>query len=440
MRNRGQENHDVPAVFRPAAWSSRSAKMGVTTLRVLIVCGPLLYGTSARAVQNRRLARALARLNGNVVSVLSFDKEVDGQPGKIQFPSETEVVRFLPSTTVQTIVRKVNLFHSAALNTAAAEFTQNFIYPKSDLLTGALRRRIAEFQPDIAIFVAQPFYIPLLGLQLEPIRGMRKIAFFSDPWPYRDLPPPYNRNAFPLAGGYNRNLISKIYTHFDRVLYTNSSAVELMFASYPELKQNSNKLAIASHLADDIIDTPSREIVERVRSSVVHLGDLTRERFTPQLKAAMAECVNTHGISFTFIGNVCKNLKQSVEREEFGSGVSLLGSLPDTFSRYIANMASVNLIVEANIRDSPFLPSKLTDVLTSSDRWVFISGTRRQPDIGIAPARVVNGICVPHDSSAIVNAILAVARSGPVNGDPCVESLRASAIERNRNLAAKFLE
>lgn len=414
--------------------------MGVTTLRVLIVCGPLLYGTSARAVQNRRLARALASLNGNVVSVLSFDKELDAQAGDPQFLGEAEVVRFVPSTTVQTIVRKMNLVHSAALNRAAAEFTQNFIYPKSDLLTEALRRRMVEFQPDIAIFVAQPFYIPLLGLQLEPIRGMRKIAFFSDPWPYRDLPPPYNRHAFPLAGAYNGNLISKIYTHFDRVLYTNSSAVELMFASYPELRKNVNKLSVVSHLADDIIDTPSREIVERVRSSVVHLGDLTKERFTPQLKAAMAACINTHGISFTFIGNVCKNLKQSVELEEFGRGVSLLGSVPDTFSRYIANMALVNLIVEANIRDSPFLPSKLTDVLTSSDRWVFVSGTPRRPDLGIAPARAVNGICVPHDSSAIANSILAVARSGPVDGDPCVDSLRASAIERNRNLATKFLE
>src|SRR5215469_901883 len=36
--------------------------------------------------------------------------------------------------------------------------------------------------------------------------------------------------------------------------------------------------------------------------------------------------------------------------------------------------------------------------------------------------------------------VLAVARSGAVNDDPCVVSLRASAIERNRSLAAKFLE
>src|SRR5439155_8228081 len=125
---------------------------------------------------------------------------------------------------------------------------------------------------------------------------------------------------------------------------------------YPELKRNSNKLAIATHLADDIIETPSKEIVERVRSSVVHLGDLSKERFTPQLRTAIAECIKTHGILFTFIGSVSKNLKQGIELGEFGSGVSLLGSLPDTFSRYIANIASVNLIVEANMRNSPLLP------------------------------------------------------------------------------------
>jgi len=374
------------------------------------------------------------------VSVLSFDKDLDGQPGDTQFPDETEVVRFPPSTAIQTIVRKVNLVHSAALNRVAAEFANNFIYPKSDLLIRALRRRVAEFHPDVAIFIAQPYYVPLLGLQLEHFSGIRKIAFFSDPWPYRDLPSPYKRYAFPLAGNFNRNLISRIYSHFDRILYTNSSAVEFMLASYPELKQNSNKLAVAAHLADEIIDTPSKEIVERVRSSVVHIGDLSKERFTPQLKTAIAECINTHGISFTFIGSVCKKLRQSLARGEFGNGVSLLGSLPDKFSRYIANRASVNLIVEANIKDSPFLPSKLTDVLTSSDRWVFVSGTRRQPGLGIAPVGTVNGSCVPHESSAIVNAILAITRSGPVNGDPCIKSLRALAIERNRNLAAKFLE
>jgi hypothetical protein len=213
-----------------------------------------------------------------------------------------------------------------------------------------------------------------------------------------------------------------------------------MLASYPELKRNSNKLAVATHLADDIIETPSKEIVERVRSSVVHVGELSEERYTPQLRAAIAECIKSHGISFTFIGYACKSLQQSVALGEFGSGVSLLGSLPDTFSRYIANIASVNLIVEANIKNSPFLPSKLTDVLTSSDRWVFVSGTRRRPDVGIASQRATGGICVPHESSAIVEAILDVARSGPVNSDPCVESLRASAIERNRDLASKFIE
>src|SRR5882757_1588637 len=153
-------------------------KMGVTTLRILIVCGPFLYGSFARAVQNRRLARALATANGNIVSVLSFDKDVDGQLGDTQFPDEIEVVRFPPSTTIQTIVRKVNLVHSSALNRVAAEFTDNFIYPRSDLLIGTLRRRVAEFHPDVAIFIAQPFCIPLLGLQLEPLSGMRKIAFF----------------------------------------------------------------------------------------------------------------------------------------------------------------------------------------------------------------------------------------------------------------------
>lgn len=420
--------------------TSFSIIKGSETLKILIVCGPFLYGTDARAVQNRRLARTLATANGNIVSVLSFDKGTDGQPGDVRSPDETEVVRVPLPTATESIVRKVNLVRSRVLNRAALEFDSNFIYPKSDLLIGALRRRVDEFRPDVAIFVATPYYIPLLGLQLEHLSGMRKVAFFSDPWPYATLPPPFNSPAIPLAGHYNRNLISRVYGHFDRILYTNSSAVEFMLASYPELKRNSKKLAVVAHLADEIVETPPSEIVERIRSSVVHLGVLSKERFTPQLKAAMAECINTHGISFTFIGNVCAKLRQSLARGEFGNGVSLVDSLPDKFSRYIANRASVNLIVEADIKDSPFLPSKLTDVLTSSDRWVFVSGTRRQPGVGIAPAETANGLCVAHDSSAIVNAVLAVARSGHVNAEPCVESLRASAIERNRNLANKFLE
>lgn len=374
------------------------------------------------------------------MSVLSLDRDIDGQPRDKRSQDETEVVRLPIPTAIETIVRKVNLVQSRVLNRAALEFASNFIYPKSDLLIGAIRRRVAEFRPDVAIFIATPYYIPLLGLQLEHLSGMRKIAFFSDPWPYATLPPPFNSHAIPFARHYNRNLISRVYSHFDRILYTNSSAIEFMLASYPELKRNSKKLAVVPHLADEIVETPSREIVERIRSSVVHLGDLSKERFTPQLRTAMAECINTHGISFTFIGSVCTKLRQSLARGEFGNGVSLVGSLPDRFSRYIANRASVNLIVEADIKDSPFLPSKLTDVLTSSDRWVFVSGTRRQPGVGIAPAENANGLCVVHDSSAIVNAILAVARSRPVNADPCIESLRSSAIERNRNLANKFLE
>ena len=111
-----------------------------------------------------------------------------------------------------------------------------------------------------------------------------------------------------------------------------------MLASYPELKRNSKKLAVVAHLADEMVDTPPREIVERIRTSVVHLGVLSKERFTPQLKAAMVECINTHGISFTFIGNVCAKLRQSLARGEFGNGVSLVGT------RYPTNSADTSQI------------------------------------------------------------------------------------------------
>ena len=409
-------------------------------LRILIVCGPFLYGMSARAVQNRRLARTLAAVNGNIVSILSFDGEAGGRADHSQFPDGIEVVRCPPSSAIQNIVRKLNLVRSSIVNRVATEFASNFIYPKSDLLIGALRRRVAEFQPQLAIFIAQPFFVPLLGLQLDSLDETRKIAFFSDPWPYRGLPSPYDRYAFPLAGNYNRKQISQVYSNFDRVIYTNSFAVEFMLGRYPELKRNSSKLAVAAHLADEIIEIPSAEVVERVRSSVVHLGDLSKERFSPQLKEAMLQCIHSHGISFTFIGSVCKKLKQSVERGEFGNGVCLLGPLPDKFSRYIASKALANLIVEADIKDSPYLPSKLTDVLTSSDRWVFVSGTRRQPGVGITSEGTAKGICVPHDSSAIVDAVLAVTHSHAPNADPCLCSLRAGAIERNRNLATKYIE
>ena len=220
---------------------------------------------SARAVQNRRLARTLAAVNENTVSVLSFDAEVGGRPDHSQFHDEIEVVRFPLSSAIQGIVRKLNLVRSTIVNRVATEFTCNFMYPKSNLLIGALRRRVEEFQPELAIFVAQPFFVPLLGLQLECLDEIRKVAFFSDPWPYRGLPSPYNRHAFPLAGNYNRKLISQVYSNFDRVIYTNSSAVEFMLDHYPELKRNSGKLAVAAHLADELIDIPSTEVVERVR-------------------------------------------------------------------------------------------------------------------------------------------------------------------------------
>jgi hypothetical protein len=57
-----------------------------------------------------------------------------------------------------------------------------------------------------------------------------------------------------------------------------------------------------------------------------------------------------------------------------GRVLKLVNIVRDAFSRFIANIASVNLIVEANMRNSAFLPGTLTDVLTSSDRWVFRLG------------------------------------------------------------------
>ena len=92
-----------------------------------------------------------------------------------------------------------------------------------------------------------------------------------------------------------------------------------------------------------------------------------------------------------------QNLKQAWS-SKIREGCVSLGS-----ARHLADTSKYgfgNLIVK---QTSEIVISDNLDVLTSSDRWVFISGTPRRPDIN-PPARVERNMR-SSDSSAIVNSI-----------------------------------
>ena len=242
-----------------------------------------------------------------------------------------------------------------------------------------IAKLIKENKINLIFSFSNPQYSNVLGAMLKQTTGVKFISHFSDPW-YDD---PYHSLSF-----WSRREILKqekyIIKNSDRVIFVSERLKQLVMAKYPIGWLS--KTAVVPHCYQES-DYPPITKTKTDKFVFSYLGvfykQRTPEMFFKAIKLMLIEDPEPRNrILIKIIGgadNYSKyqknNLLKLVNKYSLNEVVELLPAVSYQESLRQMKLADCLLVIDADIKDSPFLPSKAVDYAGS--------GT---PIIGITPA------------------------------------------------------
>ena len=241
-----------------------------------------------------------------------------------------------------------------------------------------------------------PFESHLVGLALSRKSDMPWIASFSDPWPGSINPSPYKEKV-PFISAIQEYYLHKVLKRCSAVHLTNKYAIDLI-----ENRTGlpiKDKSFVIPHIGSE---RDSKKLTDEYQGWLVHTGNLTRHRVSLPLLSAIKK-VNT-AIPNLFkglicVGNVCPEFKSLVNKLGLEKCVRMLGHLPQEEAIEIAENAEALLVIEADMKFSPYLPSKFADYIVTGKAVIALTPP-------VSPIRdylkkSCRGIAISHDEDLI---------------------------------------
>jgi len=278
---------------------------------------------------------------------------------------------------------------------------------------GACEKTLRDSRASIVVTTSTPFESHCVGLRLAQQMRIKWIASFSDPWPSKLLPFPYNtRQAwpFPLAQVW---LLRQVLRRCDAVHMPSPYGVELV--------EQASKVPIAhkSWTIPHIGCAAPCGGSSLASGCLVHVGQLTPHRVSRPL----LEAVRNASLSYpdrltglTCVGRVCKQFTHLVSEMRLDGLVKIVGSLPQMEAMSIAKGSLAPVVIEADMPMSPFLPSKFADYAAIGKPILAV--TPRTSGIRDYLTQYGGGYAVGHDVGEIGEAIrrLIEQNSAPSSG------------------------
>jgi hypothetical protein len=259
-----------------------------------------------------------------------------------------------------------------------------------------------EFKPDLIMTSSTPFESHMVGLKLKKYFGLPWVASFSDPWPSAISPAPYNSYEIPGIKNFQMYYLRSVLSHCDAMHMTNMHAIKL---TEQKTKVNlSQKGFSIPHIGSKNNNNDAAVKVDD--GWLIHIGFLTRERVSPQLLEGIRTAVISNSNRFKgllLVGKVSIEFKSLVDKMGMKDMVHYHGSVSQKDAMAIANRAIALLVLEADMPESPFLPSKFADYALVG-RPIIAVTPKRSP-IRQYLSRYGGGYAVSHDGKEISDAI-----------------------------------
>ena len=242
---------------------------------------------------------------------------------------------------------------------------KNILFPKSNYYLKRCVDYSLEYidkeKPDCIITSSLPITSHLAGLMINKKKKIPWIASFSDPRPISILPYPY-KSSFKIKFLLQKYWISKVLNKSTVVHMPSKYGIELTKFVYKLDKRNF--FSIIPHVGFECLNDNN----EKYKNWIIHAGNLTGSRASLELLLAIKSVYNDNKNNFKgliCIGDVSSNFIDMIKNLGIENIVKLLGRKSQKKCMEIISNASVALVLEAEMKSSPFLPSKFADYARS---------------------------------------------------------------------------
>lgn len=237
---------------------------------------------------------------------------------------------------------------------------------------------IKEKNINTLLTISNPATSTFIGLSLKKyFKQLRWISYYSDPLPVYIYPEPYFpiHFYFPIKSylklrlkyWYQTYKIKKAFDTADRIILP--SRKTLLYLENFYNKQLENKTEIIPHIGGNFQD--NREIASResLGKSLVYFGSLFNRLSKPlveSIKFAKQRFNNDFQGLIIFSNRNNDRLNDKIHELNAEDVITIRGPVSYKESLILMRQSAVLLLVEADMKESPFMPSKYFDYLFSN--------------------------------------------------------------------------
>ncbi len=238
-------------------------------------------------------------------------------------------------------------------------------------------------KPDLIFSFANPQDSNIFGARLKKHFGIPFISHFSDPWA---------DNPYSNWSNHKRAEIIKlerfIIEQSDRVVFTNIELRDLVLQKFPASWKN--KTVVIPHCFDE------KEYPARVKNNepfiFSHIGALYGKRTPEFLFLALQEllknspklrgtfCLKLVGAANSYAGYTEARIKEMAKKYGLADLTSIIPPVSYTESLRYMKQSDCLIVIDADIENSPFLPSKVVDYAGSKTAILGITPSNSPTD------------------------------------------------------------
>jgi len=327
--------------------------------RILMLAPYCLQQAQPEAIVSAKFARALLRA-GYDLDVLSAesDNRTPLYPPRCA-ESDDELVRVCHSIRMpgRWTIQNVLLTFDAFLETG-------YLF-KGCGWVGCAARKAAALQRERRYDVVISRNIPseIVGLELAKKSGARWIVTWNDPYPRERYPVPYGNGRTAKLSASRERLLKEIVSFAAWHLFPCERLRDYMLSYMAG--EVGKKSSIIPHLVDESAAPCPRQSEERCMT-IVHAGALQPPRGPEQFIKGLSlfvqhEAVDPSMIRVHFIGLVPRNMQRMLKDYSVAGYCELHGGADYAAANRRISCADATLLIEADLDDGIFLPSKLVE-------------------------------------------------------------------------------
>ena len=211
----------------------------------------------------------------------------------------------------------------------------------------------------------------LIGYYLKKHYGAKWVATWNDPYPVFKNPVPYGRGWTEQGDFFDRKIVRIMERYVDVHIFPNNRLRDYM-EQY--LHVDANKTLVIPHV---VVRAHNSSIkAGNTKLKIIHSGKLAQHRNPETFFAALSKFVKENGcdaISVTILGSIDENGRELVNKFDLGKIVEIKPPIPYIDSLKVLEDYHIALIIEANVDEGIFLPTKVSDFLQSGKRIFAIS-------------------------------------------------------------------